>query len=63
MTGVRMSNLCARIEDIMIFRLWNRGIGSVSAMVYFQQSDSQKLTVQEMQCKGFDIPDVIGDTR
>jgi hypothetical protein len=47
----------------MTSRLWNRGISSVSTVVYLQQSDSHMLTVQEMQRKSFDMPDVIGDTR
>jgi head-tail adaptor len=37
--GMRMSSLDVRIEEVATSRLWNRGIGSVSAVVYLQQSD------------------------
>jgi hypothetical protein len=52
-----------RIEEIMTSKLWNSEIGSVPAVVYLQQSDFQKFTVQEIQRKGFDMSDVIGDAR
>jgi hypothetical protein len=63
MTVVRTSGLCARIEEIMASRLWNKGIGSVSAVVYLQQSDSQRFTMHEMQHKDFGMPDMIGDAK
>jgi hypothetical protein len=46
----------------MTSRLWSRGIGSVSDVVYLQQSNSRRLMVQEIQHKGLGTPDVIGDT-
>jgi hypothetical protein len=52
-----------RIEEVATSRLWNREIGSVSTVIYLQQSYSQKLTVQEMQRKGLGTSDVIGDAR
>jgi hypothetical protein len=60
--GMRMSSLDMRIEEVAASRLWNRGIGSVSAAVYLRQSDFRRLTVQEIQHKGLGTPDVIGDT-
>jgi hypothetical protein len=51
------------IEEVTVSRLWNREIGSVSAVVYLQQSSSRRLTVQKMQRKSFGIPDVIIDAR
>jgi hypothetical protein len=61
--GMRTSSLDVRIEEVAASRLLNRGIGSVSAVLYLQQSDSRRLTVQEMQRKGFDTSDVIRDAR
>jgi hypothetical protein len=61
--GMRMSSLGVRIEEVAASRLWNRGIGSVSAMVYLQQNDSQKFTIQEMQRKYLGTSDVIRDAR
>jgi hypothetical protein len=58
-----MSSLGVRIEEVAASRLWSSGIGSVSVMVHPQQSDSQRLTVLEIQRKGFGTPDVIGDVR
>jgi Trk K+ transport system NAD-binding subunit len=51
------------IKRVATYSLWNRGIDSISAVIYLQQSDSQRLTVQEMQCKSFDTPDVIENVR
>jgi hypothetical protein len=45
--GIRTNSLGTKIEEIMTYRLWNRGICLVSAMVYLQTSDSQKLTMQK----------------
>jgi hypothetical protein len=59
--GMRTSSLDVRIEEVATSRLWNRGIGSVSAVVYLQQSDSRRITVQEIQHKSLDTLDVIGD--
>jgi hypothetical protein len=59
--GMRTSSLDVRIEEVATSRLWNRGIGSVSVVVYLQQSDSRRLTVQKIQHKSLDTPDVIGD--
>jgi hypothetical protein len=59
--GMRTSSLDVRIEEVATSRLWNRGIGSVSAVVYLQQSDSRRITVQEIQHKSLGTPDVIGD--
>jgi hypothetical protein len=59
--GMRTSNLDMRIEEIVISRLWNRGIDSVSVVVYLQQSDFRRLTVQEIQHKGLGTPYVIRD--
>jgi hypothetical protein len=59
--GMRMSSPDVRIEEVAASRLWNRGIGSVSTVVYLQQIDSRRLTVHEIQHKGLDTPDVIGD--
>jgi hypothetical protein len=61
--GMKMSSLEVRIEEVAASRLWNRGIGSVSAVVYLQQSDSRKLMVQEIHYKILGTPDVIGDAR
>jgi hypothetical protein len=58
---MRTSSPDVRIEEIAASRLWNIGIGSVSAVVYLQQSDSQRLTVHEIQHKGLGTPDMIGD--
>jgi ribosomal protein L31E len=58
---MRTSSLDVRIEEVATSRLWNRGIGSVSAVVYLQQSDSRRITVQEIQHKSLGTPDVIGD--
>jgi hypothetical protein len=46
----------------MTSRLWNREIDSVSTVVYLQQSDSRRLTVQQIQHKCLGTPNVIGDT-
>jgi hypothetical protein len=50
--GMRTSSFDVRIEEVAASRLWNIGIGSVSAVVYLQQNDSRRLTVQEIQHKG-----------
>jgi hypothetical protein len=42
---MRTSSLGMRIEEVAASRLWNRGIGSISAVVYFQQNDSRRLIV------------------
>jgi hypothetical protein len=52
-----------RIEEVVASRLWNKGIDSVSAMIYLQQNDFRRLTVQEMQRKSLDTSDVIEDVR
>jgi hypothetical protein len=59
--GMRTSSPDVRIEEVATSRLWNRGIGSVSAVVYLQQSDSRRRTVQKIQHKGLGTPNVIGD--
>jgi ribosomal protein L31E len=46
---MRTSSLDVRIENVVTFRLWSSGIGSVSTVVYLQPSDFQRLTVQEKQ--------------
>jgi hypothetical protein len=56
-----MSSLDVRIEEVVTSRLWNRGISSVSTVVYLQQSNFPRLTVQEIQYKGLGTPYVIGD--
>jgi hypothetical protein len=61
--GMRTSSLNVRIGDVVTFRLWNKGIGSVSTVAYLQQSNSRRLTVQEMQRKGFGTSYVIEDVR
>jgi hypothetical protein len=61
--GMRTNSLGMRIEEVTASRLWNGGIGSVSVVVYLQQSDFHRLTVQEMQYKDLGTPDVIGDAR
>jgi hypothetical protein len=61
--GMRTSSLNVRIGDVAAFRLWNKGIGSVSIVVYLQQSNSRRLTAQEMQRKGFGTSYVIEDVR
>jgi hypothetical protein len=45
----------------MTSRLWNRGICSVSVVVYLQQNDSRRLTAQEIQHKSLGTSDMIGD--
>jgi hypothetical protein len=42
---MRTSSLGMRIEEVAASRLWNRGIGSILAVVYFQQNDSRRLIV------------------
>jgi hypothetical protein len=60
--GMRTNSLKVRIEEVTASRLWNREIGSVSAVIYLQQSDSQRFMVHEIQHKGLGTPDVIEDT-
>jgi hypothetical protein len=60
---MRTSSLDVRIEEVATSKLWNKGIGSVSAMVYLQQSDSRRFTIQEMQRKSLGTSYVIGDAR
>jgi ribosomal protein L31E len=59
--GMRTSSLDVRIKEVAASRLWNRGIDSISAVVYLQQSNSRRLTVYEIQHKGLGTPDVIED--
>jgi hypothetical protein len=61
--SMRMSSFGVRIEDVAVFRMWRSGISSISAVVYYQLSDSQKFLMQETQCKSLGILNVIGAAR
>jgi hypothetical protein len=61
--GMRTSNLGVRIKEVMVYRLWSSGIGSVSNVVYLQLNDSQRLTMQKSKHKDLGTLDVIEDAR